>query len=516
MIARKKLTTPRRAAGAAFGLLALAVAAADPAAAQSMGVTHMGVDGAGVYAAAEPIRYTSGYGQSQIDLGGYGASSQSAVLSVSKAAVITLPADARDVIVSDPEIAKAILRTTRQMVLIGAKVGQTNIFVFDDGGQQILNLELRVEYDLRPLEAMLAARFPSAKVKVESILGEFVLSGAAANPSEAAAIEDVAKRYLTSSIVAAGGQASLDTVTVANQLSVAAEDQVMLKVRIAEMRRSVAKQFGVDTAVAGKLIGGVSTGTSAISIANSFGVNGSALGGLSGALTAANSDTSISALVKAFERHGVMRTLAEPVLTAVTGETASFLAGGEYPVPTDIDDQGNVSYTYREYGVALEFTPVVLDEGRISLRISTEVSELTSEGALTGASITIPGVSKRRANTTVEMPSGGSMAMAGLLQQRDQATNAGLPGVKNIPIIGQLFSSTDFLRNESELVIIVTPYLVRPGKEADFRLPTDGFAPASDSDIFLMGRLHSAYGAGGSSAAAARDALRAPLGFIID
>jgi len=211
-----------------------------------------------------------------------------------------------------------------------------------------------------------------------------------------------------------------------------------------------------------------------------------------------------------------MRTLAEPTLTAVSGETASFLAGGQFPFPTSADD-GEIGFEFRDFGVALEFTPVVVGEGRISLQIATEVSELTTEGAVQiNDGLTIPGISVRRANTTVELPSGGTMSIAGMLLQRDSASQNGVPGIKNVPVVGQLFASNEFNRDETELVILVTPYVVKPGQERDFRLPTDGFAPASDMDFYLLGRLHKVYGTGKQDVAAARQALNAPLGFIIE
>lgn len=462
------------------------------------------------------------YGRSTIDRGGESAAAQSTDIFISKSAILNLPADAAEVSVSDPTQVRAVLRTARQIMLIGLKVGQTNIIVFDSDNNQILSLDVNVRYDLRPLRTALKRNFPNTLVDVETVLGEVILTGSASGPGEATEIRQLVRRYLYSAMLGAGAEANADSIEFVDRLATASDDQVMLKVRVAEMRRSVIKQFGVDwslatsAALVGSGIGGPFAGADLVNSINSFGVNGAALGGLSSNIAGSIGNTDFGALVRAFERHNVMRTLAEPTLTAVTGETASFLAGGQFPYPVSVDENGNIGYDFRDFGVALEFTPVVVGEGRISLRIATEVSELTNEGSLSTSVITIPGISVRRANTTVEIPSGGTMSIAGMLLQRDTAGHAGLPGLKNVPVVGQLFSSSDYLKEETELVILVTPYVVKPGQERDFRLPTDGFAPASDIDFFLLGRLHKVYGTGDQDLAAARQALKAPLGFIIE
>ncbi|MDZ4365521.1 MAG: type II and III secretion system protein family protein, partial [Afipia sp.] len=231
------------------------------------------------------------------------------------------------------------------------------------------------------------------------------------------------------------------------------------------------------------------------------------------------SDGSIGSAIRALERTGVLRTLAEPNLTAISGESAKFLAGGEFPVPTSRDQNGNIQLEFKPFGVGLSFTPVVLSEGRISLRISTEVSELSSEGAflLQGTSsdgVTVPALKVRRAETTLELPSGGSIVMAGLLSDSTRQNIDGVPGAMDMPVLGQLFRSRDYQKNETELVVIVTPYLVDPTSRNNLVLPTDGFAPASDLDTILMGRLNATYGASG--AAPSDRALQGPVGFVVD
>ena len=206
-------------------------------------------------------------------------------------------------------------------------------------------------------------------------------------------------------------------------------------------------------------------------------------------------NTQLAAALRAMERDGLVRTLAEPNLTAVSGETAKFLAGGEYPIPV-VDSNGKLSVTFKEFGVGLAFTPVVLSEGRISLKIETEVSELTDAGAVTLTSITIPALKKRQAKSTVELPSGGSLALAGLISEDTRQNIDGFPGLKDVPVLGTLFRSRDFTKKETELVVIVTPYIVRPTARQNLARPDDGLAPASDLKANFLGHLNRVYGRG--------------------
>jgi pilus assembly protein CpaC len=215
--------------------------------------------------------------------------------------------------------------------------------------------------------------------------------------------------------------------------------------------------------------------------------------------TAAGSGDRVCSVIRAMERNGLIRLLAEPTLTAISGESAKFLAGGEFPVPVDIDREGDVKIEFKPFGVGLGFTPVVMSEGRISLKINTEVSELSSEGAFVrgnGLPI-IPSLKVRRAETTVELPSGGSMVMAGLLKDVTKQELNGTPGLKNVPILGALFRSRDYISNQSELAVIVTPYVVEPVNDKQLATPIDGLDIASDSQTVLLGRLNKVYGTAG-------------------
>jgi pilus assembly protein CpaC len=263
--------------------------------------------------------------------------------------------------------------------------------------------------------------------------------------------------------------------------------------------------------------------------ANPFSLLGQALS-QSQAFTFGNQQAgnAVEGTLKALERTGLVRTLAEPNLTAISGESAKFLAGGEFPVPVSRDRDGNVQIEFKPFGVGLGFTPVVLSEGRISLKISTEVSEITSENSfvsqggsitddngltVTIPGITIPGLRVRRAETTVELPSGGSMVMAGLLQQTMKQNIDGIPGLKNLPILGALFQSRDFQMGETELVIIVTPFLVEPTSMDALSSPTDGFTPPSDAEAVLLSHMNATYGPRGQGQP--KGVIKGPIGFIV-
>jgi pilus assembly protein CpaC len=275
----------------------------------------------------------------------------------------------------------------------------------------------------------------------------------------------------------------------------------MLKVTVAEIQRSIIKQMGIDLAA------NLSYGTSVVKFQNNnpFTANnapliaGNAVQGTFGAAP------SVQATLRAMESAGVIKTLAEPNLTAISGESATFISGGEFPIPTGVTCQTTTSgaigqcvqtVSFKKFGISLNFTPVVLSEGRISLRVMTEVSEVSSENALQGGvgGTTIPSIKTRRAETTLEIPSGGSMAMAGLIQQQTKQAVNGLPGVDSIPIFGQLFRSQDYVNNETELMVLVTPYVVRAVAQKELSRPDDGFAPASDSQSALLGRMNRIYG----------------------
>lgn len=455
---------------------------------------------------------------------GSGTAHERITLALDKAAIVQLDTDARDVLVSNPDIVDAVVRTPRRVFLLAQKIGQTNAFFFDRSGHQLLSIDIRVERDVTDLSDMLRANMAGSKIKVAALNDNVVLTGTVASAQDSTRAQELAGRF-------AG-----DPNKVVNMLKTDAGEQVMLKVRVAEVARDIAKQFGIDLQSAA-----IAAGVPIIaSTSNPFGLLGRALSDASSAQIgsvcpgaflpsgtsnttdtitngvsnvvktttksmACTSPNNLQGVVKALEQVGLIHTLAEPNLIAVSGETAKFLAGGEFPVPSGRDNSGNVSVQFKQFGVGLSFTPVVLNKGRISIQVSTEVSELTNTGAFTlqGGStvnssgqvvttggLTIPALAVRRADTTVELPSGGSFAIAGLMQHTTKQVLDSFPGLKDMPILGALFRSRDFQSNETELVVMVSAYLVNPVAAGKIALPTDGFIPATDPQTILMGNLN--------------------------
>ena len=449
---------------------------------------------------------------------------QHLTLGLNKAAIVELDNDAKDVLVSSPEIADAIIKTPRRIFLLGTKTGQTNAFFFDGHGHQVLSLDIRVERDVADLAAMIRTNLPNSAIKVAALNDNVVLTGRVTSALESTRAADLAASF-------AG-----DPKKVVNMLSVSDGEQVMLKVHISEMQRQVAKQFGINLAGV-KMINGTPL---ALSTSNPFGLLGNALSDLSGGQVGQVCNTASTALnpyaalqgggvcnvqnnvqgaLKALETVGLLHTLAEPNLTAVSGETAKFLAGGEFPVPAGRDQQGNISISFKQFGVGLSFTPIVLSAGRISLQVSTEVSELTNTGAFTltgvngaGTAVTIPALNVRRAETTVELPSGGSFAIAGLMQHTTKQQIDALPGVKDLPVLGALFRSRDFQNQETELVVMVTAYLVNPTSEAQLASPSDGYITPTDPETLLLGHLNTIYK---KDTKPVSPEAQAPVGFVV-
>ena len=339
-----------------------------------------------------------------------------------------------------------------------------------------------------------------------------VLSGTAANPIEAQQAGDLAARLV-------GGAEK-----VVNSIAVRGRDQVMLKVNVSEVRRDIVKQMGVD------LSASMNYGTATVVFNNSnpFTASNAPLVGGNGLTAAALNKAglpSVTATLRAMESAGVVKTLAEPNLTAISGESATFISGGEFPIPTGVTCQTTTAgaigqcvqtVSFKKFGISLNFTPVVLTEGRISLRVMTEVSEVSTENSLQGGSggTTIPSIKTRRAETTLEIPSGGSLAMAGLIQEQTKQAINGLPGLAQLPILGTLFRSRDYVNNQTELMVLVTPYVVRAVAQKDLSRPDDGFAAASDPQADLLGSINRIYGVPGRVEKARN--YRGTYGFITD
>ncbi|HEY6833481.1 MAG TPA: type II and III secretion system protein family protein [Pseudolabrys sp.] len=438
------------------------------------------------------------------------ATSRFVPLGIGKSVAIDLPRDIKDVLVADPKIANAVIRSSRRVYMIGAAIGQTNIFFFDADGKQIAGFDIAVTRDLNGVRAALKQLMPDSDIRIEGVGPDGVmLSGTAANPGEAQQAVDIASRLT--------GDAS----KVVNGIIVRSRDQVMLKVTVAEVQRDVVKQLGID------LSGSFNYGTAVVNFntSNPYSVSGQPLSSSS----IVGSFKSVSATLQAMESAGVIRTLAEPNLTAISGETATFVAGGEFPIPNGLSCDTTKSppvcqsqIDFKKFGVSLVFTPVVLSEGRISLKVMTEVSDLSSQNALTmsvpgsTSTLTIPSIQTRRADTTVEIPSGGSLAMAGMIQEQTKQAINGIPGLMQLPILGTLFKSRDYVNHQSELMVLVTPYVVRAVSQKQLSRPDDGYADPNDPQATLLGRLNRIYAPAGKAEAPPTGDYHGKYGFILD
>jgi pilus assembly protein CpaC len=435
--------------------------------------------------------------------------SRSIPLGIGKSVAIDLPADIKDVLVADPKVANAVIRSSRRVYMIGVTVGQTSIFFFDADGKQIAGFDIAVTRDLNGVRAALKQSMPDADIHIEGVGEGVMLSGSAASPAESQQAFDLASRLVG------------DGTKVVNSIAVRGRDQVLLKVTVAEVRRDIIKQLGID------LSGSFNYGTAVVNFntSNPFSTTGQPI-----------SDTflhgqfnSVTATLRAMDRAGVIRTLAEPNLTAISGETATFIAGGEFPIPNGLSCDTTRSppvcqpqITFKKFGVSLVFTPVVLSEGRISLRVMTEVSDLSTENAMTlqvtgsQTSLTVPSIQTRRAETTVEIPSGGALALAGMIQEQTKQSINGLPGLMQIPVLGTLFRSRDYVNHQSELMVLVTPYVVRAVAQKQLSRPDDGFADPSDPKSVLLGQLNRIYGSAGKTEVQPAGDYHGKYGFILD
>jgi pilus assembly protein CpaC len=498
-------------------------------------------------------------------------------LGAGKSMLVEFDFDLRDVLVSDPRSVDAVVQTSNRVFLIAKRSGQTNAFFFDTQGQQVLTLNINVGADVTGLETLIMRLIPGSNVQVEMAGKSIILTGTVRTPIDSNRAADIARAFVASnaeqsysSESSSGGQnqagggvaanssgdqsssgssssASSDGIQarpVINLLGVEGEEQVMLRVVVAEVQRELLKQFGINLAAdinAGNFTWSLLT-ANALPLTTAAGLGALPIPGTSSTIddknlcaggatcfynsdpvnnTFGNSGTvsgyssenyRVGKAMRALERDGLIRTLAEPNLTAISGESAKFLAGGEFPIPVK-DSNGQTTVIFKEFGVGVAFTPTVLSEGRISLKIESEVSELSNVGAVVIDSTQIPALKKRQANSTVELPSGGSIALAGLISDDVRQNIDGFPGLKDIAILGTLFRSRDFIKRETELVVIVTPYLVKPVAKKDLAKPGDGLMESTDRRANFMGHLNRIYGSG--SAAPSGD-LKGDYGFIVE
>jgi pilus assembly protein CpaC len=400
---------------------------------------------------------------------------------MSSGRLLQLEAPATTMFVADPTIADIQLPAPDRVFIYGKKPGRTTFFALRADGTQAESFNVAVTYNVDDLNRFLRAQAGDLPLEVVETPQGIVLGGVVPNAETAERVKSIVTRL-------AG-----DGNPVISNLRVSGSMQVSIHVRIAEITRNVMKNLGVNWGVT------ASTGVF------SFGLISSA--------SASSRGTNITALIDALASQGLVSILAEPTLTAVSGEKASFLAGGEFPIPISQSASNNISVEYRKYGVSLDFTPTVLSERLVSLSVKPEVSDISPEGAVSLNNIQIPALTTRRAETTVELGSGESLVIGGLIQNRFNTEIEKIPGAGDVPVLGALFRSTQFKKNESELVIIVTPYLVRPASNPNaFRLPTDKVAPASDIERILWGKLAAGQALEGGKPPAK---LRGDPGFIL-
>ncbi len=419
------------------------------------------------------------------------------VLERKQAVVVRLPRPAASVFVADESVADVQVKSPRLVYIFGREVGETTLFAVDDGDRVVLSERVRVQHNLSGLRKSLESLEPDQAVKVAAVGDSLVLRGSVPDAETAENIRRIAARFA-------------EEDDIVNRLAVTGPTQVNIQVRVAEVSRNLTKEFGIDWDIVHRDLFGETF--------RFFGGGASGLTGLfGGSANIATGDVSIDSMINLLSDEGLMTMLAEPNLTAMSGETASFLAGGEFPIPISQGDDA-ISIEFKEFGVRLEFTPVLLGGGRISLSVAPEVSELNFADGVTLQGFNIPSLNTRRASTTIELASGQSFAIAGLMQNSRTQNLSEFPGLAELPVLGALFRSDRFRQGETELAIIATPYIVRPTSERRLAAPTDGMVPPNDVERIFFGRMQ---GENTEDAMAARQrlsghALTGSVGFMLE
>jgi pilus assembly protein CpaC len=433
-------------------------------------------------------------------------------IEVRKGQVIRLQRPAATVFVADPEIADVQAQSPSIVYLFGRRAGSTSLYAVDENDQILLRTMVVVEHNLPGLRQAIDQLAPNSQILASTVDGSIVLDGTVDTPVEAQELRELGERFLG------------EDEALLYRVRVAASTQVHLRVRVAEVSRQVIKEFGINWETVfetGDLLFGFATGRPAFGAAGSiFRGPSNASGGVPDLLFSSFTpgDNVVNTAIDALAQEGLVNVLAEPNLTALSGETASFLAGGEFPIPVATGDDNDIEIEFKEFGIQLAFTPTVLSGNRISLRVRPEVSELSQDGAIEINGLTIPALKTRRAETTIELGSGQSFAIGGLLSSDVQNAVSKTPGIGDLPVLGTLFRSTAFRRDETELVIIVTPYLVRPVDEPVLAIPNDGLKAPNDIERILEGRLHAAQlhpGRGGPEGPQGQR-LTGPIGFVLE
>lgn len=445
---------------------------------------------------------------------------------LNRSELITTTSDMSEVIVTDPDVADVFVHGKRKVSVIGKTIGQTTLRAFDTNHKLIRSMDVTVTYDLPAVRRALREFLPTERIGVSMVNTRMALTGNVSSAEAAATALEIAEEFVRGKLTAEQAETrkkrtDSENSPVINLMKTAAGQQVMLRIRIAEIQRNSLKNLGVNLTAAGTdggmgfLIG---TGTGqfgdrsgdnpAFGYNRFFGTSGAESFGSVGA-SYTSGEVGIGAMIDALEQDGLLKVLAEPNLVSLSGEQAEFLAGGEFPIPVP-QQLGTTTIEYKPFGVALKFTPYVLSANRLRIQVQPEVSEISNQNTIgTDDGFTAPSIITRRASTTVELAPGESFMIAGLIRDGMSSQINELPGVGEIPVLSALFRSTQFQRNETELVIAVTPYIVDPVKDGDIKLPTDDFRPASFTESIFFGAL-------GSNRGLRDPSLEGPSGFMTD
>lgn len=412
--------------------------------------------------------------------------SQAAGLAIGEGHLVRITnGEAATVFVADPQIADVQVPANNAVLVMGRRAGSTTLYVLDTDGAPLLQQRINVRHNTEALQSVLRRRFPNQRITVESAPGSLLIGGSVPDAQTADAVARTVQAYLG------------ESDQLINQLAIASPTQVHLRVRVTEVSRAVTQQLGVNwsaIATPGNFVTGLISGRPFHELAGTLA--GSSIGTYSGSPDGGysflggytNNGNSVQAMIDVLDREGLISILAEPNLTAVSGQTASFLAGGEFPIPVK-QDGDSISVEFKPFGVALDFTPTVMADDRISIKVRPEISEIDPNSSIVMEGIAIPGLSVRRVETTVEMASGQSFAIGGLLQNNVRDVLSQVPGLGTLPVLGKLFSSSDYQNNKSELVVIVTPYLVRPTDSSRLSTPLDSMRPATDIEYILHDKI---------------------------
>ncbi len=417
---------------------------------------------------------------------------------INKGELVRLPQPAAAVFVANPNVADIQVMSPTLVYVFGRAAGETTLFAVDGGDRVLVNRRVTVRHNLSTLNTVIAEHLPRARIQAGSVGTSIVLTGSAASLEEVETARRLAARYVPSE------------ADIINRVAIEGPTQIHLRVRVAEVSRTVGKQFGLNwevTGASGNVGFGFARGRD---ILNDDGIVERSEGLDSLLASLSTGSVNLNLLLDALEDEGLVKILAEPNLTALSGQPASFLAGGEFPIPVPGEDN-TITVSFKEFGIRLEFLPTLVGESRINLRVRPEVSQLSSAGAIRIGTLEIPALTTRRAETTVELGSGQSFAIAGLLQNNANHSVSKFPVLGDVPVLGALFRSQSFQRDETELVIVVTPVLVRPTDASRIALPTDGLKPPDDIERVAFGRL-----SGRDSTRAVRPVAAGGPGYILD